>query len=442
MNIIFKKYQYILILNVIFFLSIYCNKNIKNKSPEHNNITTTLKKESGGFRLFSSKEQQTNVLEEQNTKTTKKNKSFKGKLISQIEHFVHKMLKKTGKLKDKITRYNIKKRYKEIYLENLPKELDGLKVGVISDIHITFLNEDQIKKMINTFIYKDENTKKLEKIDIIVHGGDLINYNTSELTTNKKKILSELEKHYPKRVYSIFGNHDFGTYKYMSLIKKNCQKNIDFLENEYKKMKKIQKDELNWKLLDNEYDILEINKKKVKIVGISQMAYCSTLENIGNIDQALKTPYKNSSIDITNKYNEYNHIQKTDTKADFVILLSHDPSTWVFTQNSYKFHFTISGHTHGSHYTAEYDFIDSSEKFKFLKSPKKTTDTYTNPKPGLCFHSFYSGDYEDNDGNVLYVDNGAGFSGTTTPDNKNEIYTDRGGIDPEVTIITLISKKK
>src|SRR5690606_15964333 len=96
--------------------------------------------------------------------------------------------------------YRIRRR--TIYLPNLPKSFDGIRIGQLSDIHSgSFFNKTAVQGGIDMFLR--------EKPDVIFFTGDLVNNQSSEVI-DYVPVFSKLKA--PLGVYSVTGNHDYGDY--------------------------------------------------------------------------------------------------------------------------------------------------------------------------------------------------------------------------------------
>lgn len=201
--------------------------------------------------------------------------------------------------------YRIKRR--TIYLPNLPRTFDGIRIGQISDIH---LNPNYHKVSVQGGI----DMLLQEKTDVIFFTGDLVNFRTNEVqgfTSMFDKIKA------PLGVYSVLGNHDYGNYIWWP-SEESKRRNLDDMLAVHRQM--------GYDLLMNEHRFLELNKEKIAIIGI---------ENWG-----------------TGRFPKYGKLdvahQGTD-EAAVRLLLSHDPSHWdaqvrpLYPDIDVMF----AGHTHG-----------------------------------------------------------------------------------------------
>lgn len=202
-----------------------------------------------------------------------------------------------------ITRFEVKET--EFYSNNLPKGFDGYRIVQISDIHIGSWqgNPEAIKRLVDMV--------NEQKPDLIVFTGDLVNQQSHELD-GFQDILSKLNA--PDGVYSILGNHDYGSY-YHWKSKKAEIANLDYLIQQQKAM--------GWKLLNNEHDILYHNNDSIALIGV---------ENDGE-------PPFSQFADL--------HKAIQGTEGMFQILLSHNPTHWrreVLPDTNIPL--MLAGHTH------------------------------------------------------------------------------------------------
>lgn len=204
-------------------------------------------------------------------------------------------------------------RRKTIYLPNLPKSFDGLRIGQLSDIHSgSFLSKTAVKGGVEMFMK--------EKPDVIFFTGDLVNNESSEV----QEYINVFNKlHAPLGVYSVTGNHDYGDYKTWASAEAKQQNFRDLME-----AHKL----LGFDLLMNENRVLEQGGEKLAIIGI---------ENWG-----------------TGRFTKYGKLDEAYARTDEAavkLLLSHDPSHWdaqvrpAYTDIDVMF----AGHTHGFQFGVE-----------------------------------------------------------------------------------------
>ncbi|TWJ00060.1 hypothetical protein JN11_02475 [Mucilaginibacter frigoritolerans] len=204
--------------------------------------------------------------------------------------------------------YDYRVKHRNLYLSNLPKSFDGLKIGQISDIHSgSFFNKKAVLGGIEMLLN--------QKPDVIFFTGDLVNTLSNEMR-DYQDIFSKVKA--PLGVFSTLGNHDYGDYaKWTDPAAK--KKNLDNLIATHKNM--------GWDLLMNENRRLKIDGEEIGILGIENWGELSRFPKYGRMDLAVK-----NTDDLPVK-----------------LLLSHDPSHWraqVLPQYP-QIDMMFSGHTHG-----------------------------------------------------------------------------------------------
>ncbi|PAW95523.1 metallophosphatase [Mucilaginibacter sp. MD40] len=196
----------------------------------------------------------------------------------------------------------------KLYLPNLPKAFDGLRVGQISDIHSgSFHSVHNMRGGVDLLMQ--------QKADMIFFTGDLVNSRTEEVN----RVVDVFKKvRAPLGVYSILGNHDYGDYGNWptpAAKEKNMQ-------NMYQAHKN-----LGWDLLIDEHRRIKIDGQELGVLGIGNWGELSRFPKYGKMEKAVA-----GTDDLPVK-----------------LLLSHDPSHWraevipKYPQIDVMF----SGHTHG-----------------------------------------------------------------------------------------------
>jgi len=212
-----------------------------------------------------------------------------------------KLTMKSGLYDYQVKRHNL-------YLPNLPKAFDGLKLGQISDIHSgSFFDKKAVLGGVEMLLR--------EKPDMIFFTGDLVNEVTNEMR-DYQDIFSKVKA--PLGVFSSLGNHDYGDYReWASPAAK--QKNLDDLVQTHKNM--------GWDLLRNEHRRLKIGNEEIGILGIENWGELSRFPKYGRMDLAVK-----NTDDLPVK-----------------LLLSHDPSHWraQVLPKYPQIDMVFAGHTHG-----------------------------------------------------------------------------------------------
>ncbi len=265
--------------------------------------------------------------------------------------------------------YNYKINRIKLNIPNLPDEFKHLKIVQISDMHLgSFADETPVRKIVDLI--------NAEQADFVFFTGDLVNYAAKEAVPYIS-ILKEIKA--SEKIFSILGNHDYGTY-----LEWNSEKEM---HDNFNHLLSIQRKELGWDLLMDEHRIIEKNGKKLAIIGVQYIGHSLKFGKFGDLKKA-HTGAEN---------------------ADVQLLLSHDPSHWdkeVSQLDAYKnIHATFAGHTHG------FQFGIEIPKLNIQWSPSK----YVYPH--------WAGLYT-NKQQQLYVNRGAGFLG----------YPGRLGISPEISV--------
>ncbi|MDD6892061.1 MAG: metallophosphoesterase, partial [Bacteroidales bacterium] len=141
--------------------------------------------------------------------------------------------------------------------------------------------------------------------------GDLVNSRATELAPFLTA-LSQLQA--PDGVYSVLGNHDYGTYARWSSPREQAA-NLDTL-------KRLER-QLGWRLLLNEHHCLHRGSDSIVVAGVENSGR-PPFPDRGDLRRALQ-----------------------GTNGRFRILLSHDPTHWrreVLPRTDVQL--TLSGHTH------------------------------------------------------------------------------------------------
>lgn len=204
--------------------------------------------------------------------------------------------------------YDYRVRYQKLYLPNLPKAFNGIKLGQISDIHSgSFYNAKAVLGGVEMLMR--------EKPDFIFFTGDLVNDLASEMY-GYQDIFRKVKA--PLGVYSSFGNHDYGDYSYWATDGAK-QRNREDLISTHKNM--------GWDLLLNENRRLKVNGEEIGILGC---------ENWGDLNRLPK-------------YGKMQPTVKGTEDLPVRLLLSHDPSHWraQILPEYPQIDVMFSGHTHG-----------------------------------------------------------------------------------------------
>ncbi|MFB9842314.1 metallophosphoesterase [Mucilaginibacter ginsenosidivorans] len=247
--------------------------------------------------------------------------------------------------------YDYRVHYQKLYLPNLPKAFDGIKLGQISDIHSgSFYNKKAVAGGVEMLMR--------EKADFIFFTGDLVNKRSKEMY-EYQDIFSKVKA--PLGVYSSLGNHDYGDYWDWP---DEAAKMADF-----NKLVATHKN-MGWYLLRNENRRLKVNGEEIGILGVENWGSIARFPRRGRMEPTIK-----NTDDLPVK-----------------LLLSHDPSHWrAQILPEYKqIDAMFSGHTHGMQFGVR------GENFQW--SPIE----YIYPE--------WAGLYREDD-QQLYVNVGYGFLG-------------------------------
>lgn len=230
-----------------------------------------------------------------------------------------------GILSNNVYDYQLKR--KTIYLPNLPKSFEGIRIGQISDVHSgSFYDKVAVQGGVDML--------NAEKCDVIFFTGDLVNDKTSEMK-EYTNIFDKVKA--PLGVYSILGNHDYGDYvQWPSAAAK--QKNLEDLYVVHKN--------LGWELLRNENRSLKLGGEEIAIIGVENWGSSLRFPRKGDIEKA-----------------------KIGTEeAPVKLLLSHDPSHWraQILPKHEDIDMMFSGHTHGMQFGVQFgDFQWSPAQYVY-----------------------------------------------------------------------------
>jgi predicted MPP superfamily phosphohydrolase len=204
--------------------------------------------------------------------------------------------------------YDYHVRYVDLYLPNLPKAFDGIKVGQISDIHSGgFYNKTAVKGGVDML--------QREKPDVTFFTGDLVNGAAWEMK-DYQDIFAKVKA--PLGVYSILGNHDYGDYGSWPSLAAKEKNNADIIAT-HKNM--------GWDILIDEHRRLKVGNEEIGILGIGNWGEMSRFPKYGKMEKAV--------------------INTDDLPVK--LLLSHDPSHWraEVIPKYPQIDAVFAGHTHG-----------------------------------------------------------------------------------------------
>lgn len=208
-----------------------------------------------------------------------------------------------------------------LYFTNLPRNFDGYRVALFTDMHLGTLadgHQQDAQRIVN--LINDQNC------DLILFGGDLVNYQACELD-GYDKVLGALQA--PDGVCAVMGNHDYSMYIHTLT---EAEKKADIEE--------LQRRERNfgWKLLLNDHAVISRGADSIAIIGVENDGR-APFPSLGDLPRATKG---------------LRGVMRSDNRLGdhtFSILLSHDPTHWrrrVIPDT--RIDLTLSGHTHAGQF--------------------------------------------------------------------------------------------
>jgi uncharacterized protein len=206
-----------------------------------------------------------------------------------------------------IGRFNFTIEKTTVKIRNLDKDLDGLRIVQVSDLHLAsfYGHYDKLAKAIK--IVNDL------KPDIFVNTGDFISYGSREFDSCDT-ILSKAVSRYGS--IAIFGNHDMGTY----MPNTSLDDKADIIMKVSDKIRAS-----GYTLLHDNSTTLKIGKSTLAILGVTTAGRHPMITH-GDITKAMLG---------------------TDS-AKLRIFLCHDPNQWASdVAGKTNIELTLSGHTHG-----------------------------------------------------------------------------------------------
>lgn len=237
---------------------------------------------------------------------------------------------------------------KEVLFQSprLPKAFDGYRIVQLSDLHIGSWegNAAALQRAV-------EMVNALHP-DLIVFTGDLVNHKTSELDPFQS-ILATLKA--KDGVYSILGNHDYGTYHRWKTPHEQEENLINLQKRQA---------EMGWIVLNNDHRVLHRDNDSIALVGVENEGEPPFSQH-GDLTKALQ-----------------------GTAGMFKLLLSHNPTHWrreVLPQSDVDL--MLAGHTHAM---------------------QLAVGRYS---PSSLVYPEWSGMYTAEQGRGLYVNVGLGFVG-------------------------------
>jgi len=246
-------------------------------------------------------------------------------------------------------KYRYVKEERDVHFDELPTDLEGLKVVHISDIHSgTWDSKEGVQKGIDLI--------NAQQPDLILFTGDLVNTNKDEIDPFIEQFAS-LKARYGK--YAILGNHDY----YGQPREKELRP--FYYQDLYGKIERM-----GFDLILNDSRKVVIGEDTLFLAGVENWGHGRFFPKRGDLDEAF-----------------------AEVPAEgFTILMSHDPSHWDLKVRKFdrKVPLTLSGHTHAMQFGINLPF--------FKWSPVKYR------------YRYWMGLYES-DNEKLYVNRGFGVLG-------------------------------
>ena len=200
-------------------------------------------------------------------------------------------------------------RYVELKKENLPKDIDELKIAFITDVQADrYTDEARLKNYIDKITAQNP--------DLVLIAGDVIT-STPDYINLAAKYLGKITPTYG--TYSCVGDHDNWAYR---------KDNIRSLKEIKSALQRF-----NVQMLDNEIRYIEIDSSRVGITFITN-TYVSEIS---------ETTLRNVS---------------SSNNGDLKIFLTHQPQNFLINSAvNNKYDLFLAGHTHGGQITLVFPFI-------------------------------------------------------------------------------------
>jgi hypothetical protein len=246
-----------------------------------------------------------------------------------------------------VGKFNFKTEDITVKVPGLNKNLEGLTIVQLSDMHLAafYRNRGKLIKVIDKV--------NSYKPDILINSGDFVNYGWREFD-GMDTILAKA--HGKLGNFAVIGNHDIGTYD-PELDQAGRDSNLA----EVNKLVRAS----GYLVLNDENTIINDDEAKIAIIGVITRGRHPHMIH-GDLGRAIKG---------------------TDS-ADFRILITHDPNHWAeAVTGKTKIELTLSGHTHGMQMGI------MTKRFKW--------------SPSQYFYPRWSGLYKERN-QFLYVNRGLG----------------------------------
>lgn len=204
-------------------------------------------------------------------------------------------------------RFNFKTENVTVKIKGLNKELTGLKIVQLSDLHLAgfYHHPDVLQKVMDQI--------NIIKPDLILNTGDFVSFGWREFDRNDTILIKAKSKY---GNFAVMGNHDFGTYD-PDFSQADRDTNVLMLNRLVSAS--------GYKVLNDEYTKVSIGGVKIGLIGEITMGRHPNIIH-GDLVKAI------TGLD----------------SVDLKILLSHDPNHWAkAVTGKTDIDLTLSGHTHG-----------------------------------------------------------------------------------------------
>lgn len=204
-------------------------------------------------------------------------------------------------------RFNFKREEVTINIKGLNKDLDGLKIVQLSDMHLSsfYRHKKLLKKVIDEV--------NLIKPDLLINTGDFVSFGWREFERDDT-ILNKSKSRYGN--FAILGNHDEGTYD-PDFTEADRVNNVLIVNNLIKAS--------GYQVLNNEFRKIIIGNASLALIGVTTGGRHPHMVH-GNLNSAIMGL----------------------NSVDLKILLTHDPNHWAeAVEGKTDIGITFSGHTHG-----------------------------------------------------------------------------------------------
>lgn len=190
--------------------------------------------------------------------------------------------------------------------QNFPKEIEKLKIAVLSDIHISgLIGKKRVQKITNIVNSLD--------VDVVCVTGDVMDGSVEQLYTQLEPFKALKAK---KSIVYITGNHEF--YSGPNQWK-------EFFKNTF-----------DWNVLSNISHVIPFENFHLNIFGIEDRHWLKYVH---------MSPHKDERLERSIEHFKQN--LKDEQKFSYNVLLAHQPKDWKQFIQFPWINLQISGHTHG-----------------------------------------------------------------------------------------------